>query len=119
MDTIQIKGLEIFAYHGVNEEEKRDGQRFVLDIRMEADLSTPCTTDDLNATVNYAAIVKTVRATMTAQSDDLIERAAQRVADAILAGYPAVDIVTVTLKKPDAPMKATFDYVAVEITRGR
>lgn len=119
MDNIQIKGLEIFAYHGVNEEEKRDGQRFVLDIRMDADLSAACQTDDLAATVNYAAVNKTVRAAMTAQSDDLIERAAQRVADAILAGYPMVQAVTVTLKKPDAPMNATFDYVAVEITRHR
>ena len=119
MDNVQIKGLEIFAYHGVNEEEKRDGQRFVLDIVMQADLSVPCTTDDLATTINYAAVNKTVRATMTAQSDDLIERAAQRVADAILAGYPAVQAVTVTLKKPDAPMNATFDYVAVEITRHR
>lgn len=119
MDTIHIQGLEIFAYHGVNKEEKRDGQRFVLDIAMQADLSIPCTTDNLNTTVNYAAVVKTVCATMTAQSDDLIERAAQRVADAILAGYPAVEAVTVTLKKPDAPMKAAFDYVAVTITRCR
>ena len=119
MDTIQIKGLEMFAYHGVNEEEKCDGQRFVLDIVMKADLSVPCATDDLTTTVNYAAVNKTVRAAMTAQSDDLIERAAQRVADAILEGYPLVQAVTVTLKKPDAPMNATFDYVAVEITRHR
>ena len=39
MDTIIIKGLEIFAYHGVNPEEKRDGQRFVLDLTLRADLS--------------------------------------------------------------------------------
>ena len=39
MDTIYIKGLEIFAYHGVNPEEKRDGQVFLLDIAMVADLT--------------------------------------------------------------------------------
>ena len=119
MDTIYIKGLEIFAYHGVNPEEKRDGQRFVLDIAMQTDLTTPCATDDLNTTVSYSAVIKTVRAVMTAEVNDLIERAAQRVADAVLETYPAVQSVTVTLKKPDAPMKAVFDYVAVEITRAR
>ncbi len=119
MDTIVIKGLEVFAYHGVNPEEKRDGQRFVLDVAMTVDLATPCATDDLNTTVSYSAVIKTIRAVMTAQSDDLIERAAQRVADAILETYPLVEAVTVRLQKPDAPMKATFDYVAVEITRSR
>ena len=39
METIRIKGLEIFAYHGVNPEEKENGQRFVLDLAMTADLS--------------------------------------------------------------------------------
>ena len=39
MDCITIKGLDLFAYHGVNPEEKRDGQHFLLDIHMSADLS--------------------------------------------------------------------------------
>ena len=32
MEKIIIKGLKLFAYHGVNPEEKMDGQNFVLDI---------------------------------------------------------------------------------------
>ena len=44
MDTVYLKGLEIFAYHGVNPEEKEDGQRFVLDLAMKADLSGAATT---------------------------------------------------------------------------
>ena len=39
METIRIKGLEIFAYHGVNPEEKENGQKFILDIAMQADIS--------------------------------------------------------------------------------
>ena len=88
MDTIQIKGLRIFAYHGVGPEEKRDGQPFVLDIAMKADLSRARRSDDLEDTVNYAAVVEAVRAAFTAQSYDLIERAAQAVCDAVLEGFP-------------------------------
>ena len=55
METIRIKGLEIFAYHGVNPEEKENGQKFILDIAMQADISRAAQTDDLNETVNYAA----------------------------------------------------------------
>lgn len=103
MDTIQIKGLRIFAYHGVGPEEKRDGQPFVLDIAMKADLSRARRSDDLEDTVNYAAVVEAVRAAFTAQSYDLIERAAQAVCDAVLEGFPPVQEVQVLLKKPEAP----------------
>ena len=58
METIRIKGLEIFAYHGVNPEEKENGQRFVLDLAMTADLSRAAQSDDLRDTVNYAAVRK-------------------------------------------------------------
>ena len=109
METIRIKGLEIFAYHGVNPEEKENGQKFILDIAMQADISRAAQTDDLNETVNYAAVRKTVNAVFTAQM----------VCDAILKNYPKVQSVTVELKKPEAPINAVFDYVSVEMTRSR
>ncbi|HBT64315.1 MAG TPA: dihydroneopterin aldolase [Ruminococcaceae bacterium] len=118
MDKILIKGLRVFAYHGVNPEEKQNGQMFELDITLWVDLSKAGQTDDLNQTINYAKVSKLVVAVMQAEKYDLIERAATQVADAILQNYP-VETVTVLLKKPEAPMKADFDYVGVEITRTR
>ncbi len=116
MDKIVIKGLRIFAYHGVNPEEKEKGQPFVLDITLYKDLSLPGATDDLNDTVNYSRVAKTATRVMLAQKDDLIERAASRVAEAVLAEFPVRE-VTVRLKKPRAPIAGDFEYVAVEITR--
>ena len=116
MDKIVIKGLRIFAYHGVNAEEKEKGQPFVLDITLYKDLSLPGATDDLNDTVNYSRVAKTATRVMLAQKDDLIERAASRVAEAVLAEFPVRE-VTVRLKKPRAPIAGDFEYVAVEITR--
>ena len=118
MDKIVIKGLRIFAYHGVNPEEKEKGQPFVLDITLYKDLSLPGATDDLNDTVNYSRVAKTATRVMLAQKDDLIERAASRVAEAVLAEFPVRE-VTVRLKKPRAPIAGDFEYVAVEITRRR
>ena len=119
MDQILVKGLEIFAYHGVNPEEKEEGQRFVLDFTLDVDLALPCRTDCVDDTVSYAKVIKSVTADMLAQKDNLIERAAQRVAQGILDRYARVQSVELTLKKPDAPVKATFDYAAVHIRRER
>ena len=116
MDKIIIKGLRVYAYHGVKEEEQRKGQPFELDITLAADLSAAGATDDLTKTINYSQVCKCASAVMLSEKNALIERAATRVAEAILAEFPAEE-VTVLLKKPRAPVAADFDYMAVEITR--
>lgn len=115
MGIIAVKGLTLFAYHGVNPEERENGQYFVMDIEATADLRTACRSDRLEDTVSYAKIIKTARSVFLAQKDLLIERAAQRVADGLLNEFPSLDEVHVRIKKPDAPIKAEFAYVAVEI----
>lgn len=119
MDQIIIKGLQVFAYHGVNPEEKENGQHFLLDITLYTSVKRPGRTDKLADTVNYSKAAKTALRVMTEASYDLIERAASRVAQQLLEDFSAVQRVKVLLKKPEAPVKAAFDYVAVEIERER
>lgn len=119
MDKILIRDLKIFAYHGVNPEEKEDGQNFVFDIDLSVNMTKACHSDDVNDTVSYAKVIKTVTRVFTAEKYDLLERAAQITADAILSEYPDVFDVKIVLKKPEAPMKADFGWVGVEIYRER
>ncbi len=116
MEKIIIKGLKLFAYHGVNPEEKVDGQNFVLDITAELDATNAELSDNVDNTVSYAKIIKTVRAVFTEKSYDLIETVANVVAAEIMKTHPALQKVTVLLMKPEAPVKADFEYVAVEKT---
>lgn len=119
MDKIIIKDLRIFAFHGVNPEEKENGQDFEIDLTAELDLSVPCVTDCVEDTVSYAKIIKTVIAVFTASKYDLLEKAAQSVCDAVLKHYKKIRAVEITLKKPEAPIKADFAYVAVQLRRER
>ncbi|MBQ6267973.1 MAG: dihydroneopterin aldolase [Clostridia bacterium] len=118
-DRILIHGLRVFAYHGVNPEEKQDGQPFIFDIEADADLRVAGQTDLLSDTVSYAQIIKETVHTATVQSDNLLERVAQRVADALFARFDALTALHITLKKPEAPIRADFDWVGVEIFRTR
>ncbi len=119
MDKIIVKDLKLFCYHGVNPEEKIDGQNFIFDIEADVDLSLPCISDNVDDTVSYAKIVKTVRRVAQSDKFDLLEKVAQVVADAILDEFEKVQSVKILLKKPEAPIKADFSYVAVEIVRSR
>ena len=119
MDKILVRNLKIFAYHGVNPEEKADGQNFILDIDAYVDISVPCVTDNVEDTVNYAKIIKETVKIFTCRKDDLIERAAQRVADGLFESFEKIQSLRILLKKPEAPIKADFEYVGVEIFRER
>lgn len=119
MDTIIIKDLKIYAYHGVHAEEKAKGQNFILDINLVVDLSVPCKSDCVEDTVSYSDVIRRVIQVFTSEKYDLIEKAAQITADAILDEFPKIDECEITLKKPDAPIKADFGYVAVKIRRSR
>ena len=119
MDKITIKNLKLFAYHGVNPEEKENGQSFYLDIDYYINMQRACQSDCLDDTVSYAKVVKTVRAAFCEKSYDLIEKAAQAVADAVFESFESIYKLEITLKKPEAPVKAEFDYMAVTIIRER
>lgn len=119
MDTIIVKNLELYCYHGVNPEEKEEGQAFVFTVLASVDLSLPCKTDNVDDTVSYAKMIKTIRRIAENEKNDLIERVAQRIADALFDEFATIEKLDITVKKPQAPIKADFDYVAVRIERTR
>lgn len=119
MDKIVIKDLEIFAYHGVLPEEKRQGQTFIVTVELILDLHAAGTSDDLSETVNYADVCDTISRVMTEEKYNLIEAAAESMAGTILLEYDKVKTVHVMLCKPEAPITMTFDTVYIDITRGR
>jgi dihydroneopterin aldolase len=119
MDKIILKDLRFFGRHGVLPEEKTLGQKFSVDAVLFVDLRKAGETDELEHTVDYSAVYDIIREVMEKECCDLIEAAAQRICTDILAAYPAVEELTVTIKKPEAPVAGIFDYFAVEITRRR
>jgi dihydroneopterin aldolase len=118
-DTIFIKGLVIHARHGVMDHETEVGQRFVIDLELYSDLTEPSRSDHLSDTVSYANVVTTAVAAFKDTNYKLLERAAGAVADAILAAFPRIRSVKVTVHKPHAPIAAIFEDVGVVLTRAR
>ena len=118
VDRLAIRGIEVFAHHGVFEFERREGQKFVIDLVLGVQTGPAAASDDLKDTVDYGSVVARVAEAATAEPVDLIETLAQRVADVVLR-EPRVEWVDVTLHKPNAPIAATFDDVALTITRSR
>ena len=117
MDKMFIRNLQLFANHGVFQEEKTLGQLFEISLEIDIDLKTAGKTDDLNESVNYGLVCKKTRDTFTEKTYDLIETAASHVARELLVEYPAFRGVKVYLKKPWAPIMMNLDTVEIMIER--
>ena len=115
---LTLTGLRATGHHGVFEHERRDGQEFVVDLTVVADLSAAADTDELDKTLHYGILAEQVVAAIERDPVDLIETLAERIATLVL-DFPAADSVTVTVHKPHAPITVPFDDVSVTITRSR
>ena len=118
-DTIFIHGLLVHAHHGVMAHEEKVGQRFIIDLELAIDLAPAGTSDKLADTASYSAIVETVTHAFTRKSYRLVEAAAASVAIAVLAAFPKIASVRVTVHKPHAPIAAIFNDVGVSVLRTR
>ena len=118
-DRILLEGMQFYAYHGVNPEERVLGQRYVVDLSVDLDLRRAGETDRLEDTVSYSHIYRTVRAVMEGEPRNLLESAAEAIADRVLAEFP-VQSVSVTVKKPNPPVRgSSIEIAAVQIHRTR
>lgn len=119
MDKIVIKGLKIFAFHGVNPEEKRDGQNFIFDVTLYTPLINAGNTDNVDDTISYSKASKLIVNVVKEKSYDLLEGVAKVVIDALFSEFKSLRAVKVLIKKPEAPMKMDFEYMGVEVYRER
>jgi dUTP pyrophosphatase len=120
MDTIELRGLAFYGYHGALPEERALGQRFVVDLHLGLDLAPAGQTDDLSLTADYGKVVETARCVIEGPPFALIEALAEALAERVLADFAMVQRVRVRVEKPSAPLKAAPSALAaVEIVRAR
>lgn len=119
MDKILFNKMEFWGYHGAFKEENKLGQRFYVDLELYFDLSKAGRSDNLEDTVNYADIYKTVQQIVEKEKYELVEAIAERLATKILDGYMIIDEVLVRVTKPDPPIPGHYESVAIEIRRSR
>jgi 7,8-dihydroneopterin aldolase/epimerase/oxygenase len=118
LDRIELRGLRVFAKHGVLETERRSGQEFLIDAVLWLDTRPAAAGDDLSKTVDYGALASRLVHLATEPPVQLIETLAERLAADCLS-EPLVAEVEITVHKPQAPIAHPFGDVAVVIRRER
>ena len=112
--TIEIRGLRVFARHGVLEEERERGQTFVLDVWLDCARSPASTSDDIADAVDYSAVCDRVVELAAGGPYRLLERLAALIADDLVDRF-GVARARVRVAKPAAPIGHELDEVAVVV----
>ena len=118
MDSITISNLEVFANHGVFVEETRLGQKFLVNARMELDLRPAGRSDDIHKSIHYGEVCRFITDYMQEHTYNLIESAAEHLAEELLFRFPLMDHIQMEIKKPWAPIGLPLETVAVSVERG-
>lgn len=116
MGQIQIKRMQFYTFNGVLPEENKLGQRLELDAQFEVPFEQTGTQDDLAQTVSYAAVYDAVTTIVQQHQFKLIESLVNLIGQSLLAQFPLIQQVKLTLRKYGAPIAGIMDYVGVSTT---
>jgi len=116
MGLIKIENMEFYAFHGHFREEQIVGNRFVLDLTIETDMSVPAASDNLKDAVNYQKAYQIVKTQMEKKSY-LLENIAGQILDALYAEMSGIKKATVKVSKMNPPMGGKIGSVSVVMER--
>lgn len=103
MGKIELQGMRFFAHHGCFSEERTIGNYFIVDLEVEADLSTASVSDSLEDTLNYQLLFDIVKEEMAVPSD-LLEHVAGRIIRRVRAVFPDICSGSVSISKINPPL---------------
>ena len=114
-DPIHIEQLEVFAHIGVPDDERAQPQRLTISITIWSARHGPELGDDIDRTVDYAAVCAETKTFVDTRSDRLIETLADALANHLL-GLFEIRKITLELRKFVLP---DVQFVSVTVTRDR
>jgi 7,8-dihydroneopterin aldolase/epimerase/oxygenase len=117
-DRITLTGLRVHGRHGAHEYERVSGQEFVIDATVWLDLGLATTTDDLAATLDYAALAARIAKIVGGAPYNLIETVADRITTDVLTDH-RVQAVEITVHKPHAAIPHPITDISVTTRRSR
>lgn len=118
MGKIALEELEFFAKHGVLKEEQIIGNRYRIDVEVEADLEKASKSDNVEDTIDYGHLYRIIEREVNIPVK-LLEHLAGNILRAILDQIPKVDSAKVIVHKYNPPIGAVCKWSKITLERSR
>lgn len=115
---IYLREVKFYAHHGVSEQEKLVGNRFMINLELTVDFLAATKSDDVEDTVSYADVYEVLKEQMNVPSK-LLEHVLGRINDALYAAFPKVQGIRIELIKCTPPIGADTNGASVVIASTR
>ena len=112
IQTVALKDVKCFAYHGFYPEEQILGTHFLVSI--EVKFSPEGDTEDLQHTVNYELLNNIIQQEMK-QTQKLLETVVKNMLNCVIAEFPFIDYAVVSIKKLHPPMSGEIHHSFVQL----
>ena len=113
---IELEKMEFHAPHGCYDLEKVVGNRFHINLAMEAEVGDMPATDELLKSVNYLSVYELVAEVVQIPSNTL-ENVAWRILEAIHSAFPQIVTSTIKVSKLAPPLGGKVEKVSVTLTK--
>jgi dihydroneopterin aldolase len=117
MGKIVIEEMEFYAFHGHYQEEQIVGNRFLVDLEMDTDLTGPAASDNLNDAVNYQKAYQIIKKEMKRTKSNLLENIGKRMLDALEGEMNGVKKMTIRIRKLNPPLGGPIKSVGIKMSR--
>lgn len=118
MDTIILKNIRLYAYHGCLDEEARIGSDYSVNLEIETNFDKSRKTDELEDTVDYVHLNKIVREEMAIRSK-LLEHVADRILKRLFDEIKEVSRAEISVSKLNPPIEGDVESVTIRIAESR
>ena len=119
MGKIILEEMEFYAFHGHYREEQIVGNRFLVDLELESDLTAPARSDRLDDAVNYQKAYQIIKEEMRVKKSHLLENIGKRILDALFDQMEGIDSATLRIRKMHPPLGGTVRSVGITLTRSK
>ena len=116
---IKLNKMVFFGYHGTFAEERKLGQRYIVDIMLETDATHDQEIRKLEDTVDYTKVFDLIKHVMETHSYHLIENCANHVLDELFKQFSEVIFAEISIKKPSVAINGSLDSAEIVMERSR
>lgn len=118
METIKLKNIRTFSYHGCLVEEGKIGSEYAVNLEIKANLQQSTQSDNLADTVDYVHLNRIVVEEMAIRSQ-LLEHVAKRINTRVLTELPMVMKTIVEVSKINPPIGGDVESVTLILEESR